>query len=193
MPKTEKTYPDWVQAYRTTGTTVKRKGDKYYLYKRTSRRVPGKQYPQAVDKYIGVITPEGVIESDKKKISTSDVEVYEYGFSHAIWQLCPREWKMPLGEDWEDVLKLIILKASPQSYMRQEKPSRSEKEMHHQMAAQMASLSRRLFKETGFGIEAFEPLKTIYLVKMKEGEIISKIYPNQKELIRALDLDMEVH
>lgn len=26
MPKTEKTYPDWVQEYRTRGTTVKKKG-----------------------------------------------------------------------------------------------------------------------------------------------------------------------
>ena len=33
MPKTEKTYPDWVQKYRIRGTTVKKKGEKYYLYK----------------------------------------------------------------------------------------------------------------------------------------------------------------
>ncbi len=49
MPKTGKTYPDWVQEYRVRGTTVKKKGEKYYLYKRTSRRVPGKKYPQPVD------------------------------------------------------------------------------------------------------------------------------------------------
>ena len=42
MPVTEKVYPDWVQKHRTQGTTVKKKGDAYYLYKRTSRRVPGK-------------------------------------------------------------------------------------------------------------------------------------------------------
>ena len=37
MPVTEKRYPDWVQAQRTRGTTVKKKGDNYYLYKRTSK------------------------------------------------------------------------------------------------------------------------------------------------------------
>ena len=83
MPVTEKKYPDWVQKYRTKGTTVKKKGDSYYLYKRTSRRVKGKKYPQPVDTYIGVITPEGVIQSNKRKISLTDAEVWEYGFSKA--------------------------------------------------------------------------------------------------------------
>ena len=72
MPVTEKKYPDWVQKYRITGTTVKKRGDSYYLYKRTSRRVKGKKYPQPVDTYIGVITPEGVIQSNKRKVSLTD-------------------------------------------------------------------------------------------------------------------------
>lgn len=109
MP-TEKKYPDWVQEQRTRGTTVKKKGDTYYLYKRTSRRVPGKKYPQPVDTYIGIITPEGVIKSGKKKISLGGIEVKEYGFSQAVWQLCPEGWKKPLGDDWEDVLSIILWK-----------------------------------------------------------------------------------
>ena len=80
MPVTEKKYPDWVQKYRTKGTTVKKKGDSYYLYKRTSRRVKGKKYPQPVDTYIGVITPEGVIQSNKRKISLTDAEVWNTDF-----------------------------------------------------------------------------------------------------------------
>ena len=67
MPATAKTYPDWVQEYRTRGMTVKKKGDAYYLYKRTSKRVPVKKYPQSVDTYVGLITPNGVVYSDKKK------------------------------------------------------------------------------------------------------------------------------
>jgi hypothetical protein len=31
MPATQKTYPEWVQKYRVQGTTVKKKGDAYYL------------------------------------------------------------------------------------------------------------------------------------------------------------------
>ena len=47
MPVTEKKYPDWVQKHRTKGTTVKKRGDSYYLYKRTSRRVKGKKLSAA--------------------------------------------------------------------------------------------------------------------------------------------------
>lgn len=97
MPVTEKTYPDWVQAYRTRGKTVKKKGDSYYLYKRTSRRVPGKKYPQPVDTYIGIITPEGIITTNKKKVSMTEIEVWEFGFSKAIWNLCPEGWKKNAG------------------------------------------------------------------------------------------------
>lgn len=118
MPVTEKKYPDWVQKYRIKGTTVKKKGDSYYLYKRTSRRVKGKKYPQPVDTYIGVITPEGVIQSNKRKVSLTDAEVWEYGFSKAIWELCPDDWKKPLGDDWQDVLSIILLKQSPTSYIQ---------------------------------------------------------------------------
>lgn len=110
MPVTEKKYPDWVQEQRVRGTTVKKKGDTYYLYKRTSRRVPGKKYPQPVDTYIGIITPEGVIKSEKKKYPLVGYEVREYGFFKAVWQFCPEGWKKSLGNDWEDVPSIILWK-----------------------------------------------------------------------------------
>ncbi len=120
MPATPVTYPDWVQAYRSRGTTIKKKGDAYYLYKRTSKRVPGKKYPQPVDTYIGIITPDGVVRTNKKKVTVTDIEVWEYGFSKAVWDLCPDSWKKPLGGDWEDVLRIILLKWSPTSYLGRE-------------------------------------------------------------------------
>ncbi len=39
----QKVYPDWVQEQGTKGTTVKKSGNNYYLYKHTSRRVPGEK------------------------------------------------------------------------------------------------------------------------------------------------------
>lgn len=60
--RNETVYPEWVQEQRVKGTTVKKVGNTYYLYKRTSKRIPGKKYPQPVDTYIGIITPDGVIE-----------------------------------------------------------------------------------------------------------------------------------
>ena len=117
MPTTEKIYPEWVQTYRTRGTTVKKKGDAYYLYKRTSRRVPVNRYPQPVDTYVGIITPEGVVASNKKKVELTEIEVWEFGFSKAIWDLCPEGWKKPLGDEWEDILKIILSEWSQQSYL----------------------------------------------------------------------------
>ena len=191
MPVTEKTYPDWVQAYRVRGTTVKKKGDSYYLYKRTSKRVPGKKYPQPVDTYIGVITPDGIVEG-KKKLSLSDIEVWEYGYSKAVWDLCPDSWKKPLGSDWEDVLKLIILKWSPTSYLGREVVQKTEQDFRYQFPTQMASLSRRIFKERGVELKELEVLKTVYLVVFGKESALSGISSGQRMLIDSLGLEMEV-
>lgn len=191
MPVTEKTYPDWVQAYRARGTTVKKKGDSYYLYKRTSKRVPGKKYPQPVDTYIGVITPDGIVKG-KKKLSLTDIEVWEYGYSKAVRDLCPDSWKKPLGGDWEDVLRLIILKWSPTSYLGREAGEKTERDFRYQFPAQMASLSRRIFKERGVDLKDLEVLKTVYLVVLGKESALSKMSPGQKMLADSLGLEMEV-
>ena len=192
MPVTEKVYPEWVQKYRTRGMTVKKKGDSYYLYKRTSKRVPGKKYPQPVDTYVGLITPEGVIQSDKKKVALSSVEVREYGFSRAIQELCPKEWKKPLGEDWEDVLNIIILKHSKESYLKDRTDLKAEDDFHYQFAAQAASLSRRLYKKYEMGLSELEILKTVYLVRIGKNEVISSISSAQQQVIDRLRLKLEV-
>ena len=192
MPVTEKKYPEWVQKHRVRGTTVKKKGDTYYLYKRTSRRVPGKKYPQPVDTYIGVITPQGVVPSSKKKVTLSDAEVWEYGFSKALWELCPDGWKKPLGEDWEDVLSIITLKWSPRSYIQRAGNIKKETDFRYQFGAQMASLSRRIYKEWGVGIEELHRLDSIYLVLLGKHEVISKISEEQKELLGKIRVSLEM-
>ena len=106
--KKKTVYPDWVQAQRKRGTTVKKVGNNYYLYKRTSKRVPGKKYPQPVDTYIGMITPDGIIEKKKILVAASSVEVREYGFSKAVQELCPKDWKDAAGNEWEDKLNLRL-------------------------------------------------------------------------------------
>jgi len=189
MPVTEKKYPEWVQKYRTRGTTVKKKGDAYYLYRRTSKRVPGKKYPQPVDTYIGIITPEGLIESNKKKITMTDIEVWEYGFTKAIMDLCPEGWKKPLGDDWEDVLRIIICDWSARSWLNNE-GRRDKNDFRYQFNAQAASLSRRIYKEHELEVKDLYPLKDIYLVIMGRERAISKIEPEQQAIIDRLGLEM---
>ena len=193
MPKTAKTYPDWVQQYREKGTTVKKKGDAYYLYKRTSRRIPGKKYPQPVDTYIGVITPDGVIRSGRKCVSLTSIEVREYGFSKAVWDLCTQGWKTPLGDDWEDVLSAIIVKRSPNSYLAKERTIRPEGDFRYQFAAQTAALSRRIHLEYGVGLDDLESLKTIFLVYLEKETVVSNISREQAELLGRLGISLEVH
>lgn len=185
-------YPEWVQKYRTQGKTVKRVGNTYYLYKRTSRRVPGKKYPQPVDTYIGIITPEGVIESRKKKLSLMGIRVKEYGFSQALWQLCPQGWKKPLGDDWEDVLSIIILKWSPESYLPEERVIKKEEDYHYQFTAQMASLSRRIYKEHGIDLSDLQKLKSVYVVYLEKEAVISQISGEQKELLEKAGVCLEM-
>jgi hypothetical protein len=70
--------PDWVEAYRSKGTTVKQRGDSYYLYLATSRRVPGKRHPVSQQTYLGRITPEGVVR-DRVSIKVSSTEARRLG------------------------------------------------------------------------------------------------------------------
>ena len=188
----EKVYPDGVQAHKVRGTTIKKVGTNYYLYKHTSKRVPGKKYPQPVDTYIGVITPEGVISSRKKKLSLTGIEVREYGFSKTLWLLCPENWKKPLGEDWEDVLAIIIRKWSPESYLEKERAIKNEEDFHYQFAAQMGSLSRKIYKEHGVELSDLELLKTVYLVYLEKEAAVSKISEGQKYLLDKIGINLEM-
>ena len=188
----KKIYPDWVQAYKKRGTTIKKVGSNYYLYKHTSKRVPGKKYPQPVDTYIGVITPDGVRESRKKKLSLTDVEVKEYGFSKALWLLCPQSWKKPLGDDWEDILTIITLKWSPESYLAKEREIKKEEDFRYQFGAQMGSLSRRIYKEHGVDVSELHKLDHIYLVYLEKETVVSRINDKQKLLLEKLGVNIEM-
>lgn len=169
MPTTEKKYPDWVQKYRVRGTTVKKKGDRFYLYKRTSKRVLGKKYPQPVDTYLGIITPDGVVKTGNRKINVTDIEVKEYEYSYAVWNLCPEDWKRALGDGWEDVLTILISDASPETYLTKEHSLKKKEDFHHSFPAQMSSLSRRMKLTYGITPKELEPLKSIYMIYLDKG------------------------
>ena len=60
-----KRYPDWVENKRVKGTSIKQIGDNYYLYSVTSKYCKDKGYPVSIQRYIGKITKDGLIEPDK--------------------------------------------------------------------------------------------------------------------------------
>lgn len=60
-----KRYPDWVEKLHIKGTSIKQIGDNYYLYSVTSKYSKDKGYPISIQRYIGKITKDGLIEPDK--------------------------------------------------------------------------------------------------------------------------------
>ena len=191
----KKVYPDWVQEQKTRGTTVKKVGNNYYLYKHSSKRVPGKKNPVPVDTYIGKVTPDGIEKGTAKKVATNDTEVVvkEFGFSRAVELLCPVGWKEPLGGMWQDVLDFIIVRESPESYISGLRKVPEALDPHVQLGAQKAALQRRMRKESGVGLRDLRPLLTVYVVRIAGKSLLSKMTDGQKELLERLGLVLEVH
>lgn len=187
-------YPDWVQEQKTTGTTVKKVGNNYYLYKHSSKRVPGKKNPVPVDTYIGKITPAGIERSGSKKVDTNDAEVIvkEYGFSRSVELLCPVGWKEPLGRDWQKVLDFMIVRESPESYIPQLRKVLETLDPHVQLGAQKTALQRRMKKEYGVEFKELRLLSTVYIVRIAGKNLISTMSDEQKELLAKLGLKLEV-
>ena len=125
-------YPDWVLSSKTKGTSIKKIGNYYYLYSATSKRIPGKKNPQPVEKYIGIITWDGVVETNVKKISTASIKVYEYGMSYALQSLLPDEFLINSHDKqtlWYAFLH-IVKSVSPKSYLLRDLAPPSIDELH---------------------------------------------------------------
>ena len=189
-----KVYPDWVQKQKTTGTTVKKVGNNYYLYKHSSKRVPGKKNPVPVDTYIGKITPDGVEKSNTRKIAANDTEIIvkEFGFSKSVESLCPAGWKELLGANWQEVLDYIIVRESPESYITQLRKIPASLDPHIQYATQKTALLRRMKKEYQIEFKDLRLLSTIYIVKIDGKNFLSAITDEQEKLLERIKLKLEV-
>ena len=116
----------------------------------------------------------------------------EYGFSQAVWQLCPEGWKKPLGDDWEEVLSVILRKWSPETYLSKERKIKTEQDFHYQFSSQVASLSRRIYKEHGVELQNLQILKSIYLLYFEKERVVSKISAEQEELLTKTGVEFSV-
>lgn len=172
-------YPDWVNQFKTKGTSIKKVGDSYYLYSNTSIYVKGKKYPQPIQSFIGVITPDGVIETHKRKVSLTNIEVFEYGFTTAILSLCPSEWKKQIGKDWYDVLCHIILSHSNLSFVLHKKSFKEIDQDQYDFQAQEV----KLFQELEITVDELESLKTIFALSIDHKIVLAKISASQQEIL----------
>ena len=166
-------YPDWVNAFKEKGTSVKKVGNEYYLYRATSKRVPGKKYPQPVEEYIGTITRDGVVRTGIRKISTDRVRVYEYGMSHTMQALLPDGFLVN-SHDRETLRYAflhIVRQHCPNSYLLRGVELPELESLHINLSMQIKRYER-LAKIT---IEDLRPLSGLYLVETKECNMLSEV------------------
>jgi len=177
-------YPDWVNAHKRKGTAVKKVGNEYYLYSATSRRVPGKKYPQPVHEYIGTITKEGVVRTNVRKISTDRVRVYEYGMSYAMQTLLPDEFLINSHD--RETLRMaflhIVKKVSPRSYLLRNEELPDLAELHINLNVQI----KRYERLSGVSLEDLRALSELYLVETKECDMLSEVTAEMQEIFDRL-------
>ena len=177
-------YPDWVNAFKGKGTSVKKVGNEYYLYRSTSKRIPGKKYPQPVETYIGTITKEGVITTNIRKISTDSVKVYEYGMSYALQSLLPESFLINSHD--KETLRLaflhIVKHVSPRSYLLRGTELPDLSELHISLNLQI----KRYERLTGISIESLRPLSEMYLVETRECDMLSEVTSEMAEIFTRL-------
>jgi hypothetical protein len=182
-------YPDWVNAQKEKGTSVKKVGNEYYLYKTTSKRVPGKKYPQPVSTYIGTITREGVVRTNVRKVSTDRVRVYEYGMSYALQKLLPESFLINAHD--KETLRLAFLHIvryfSPRSYLLRDVELPSLSELHINLNVQI----KRYERLAGIRIEELQLLSEIYLVETKECDMISEITSEMEEMLLRVGVEID--
>ena len=111
-------YPDWVVKYKTKGTAIEKRRDKYYLTKIRSQWDPKKGRAKKItEKYLGAITPQGLIppkhERILQSITTGNITVKEYGATQYILdnnKSLTDLLKHHYPGSWEQILSLAIFR-----------------------------------------------------------------------------------
>jgi transposase len=82
-------YPDWVLKHKTKGTEIRKIGQRYYLYKITSRWSKEKKRPVKVTiGFLGTITQTGLVKPRAIRLAESleHITIKEYGAFQLVWQ-----------------------------------------------------------------------------------------------------------
>jgi hypothetical protein len=180
-------YPDWVNSYKTKGTSIKKVGNNYYLYKTTSRRVPGKKYPQAVSEYIGIITEDGVKETGKKVVESEDVVVREYGLTTVVLRLLEdKDSRYAKGGKDRALLLRLLSVESPESYILDEE----EVDYTIKEQAVIPRFREKIEALIGTTFRELSSLRRVYLVKMGKKAFVSRRDEEQTELLEKLGVSL---
>jgi len=111
-----KELPDWVTKQKGKGTEVRKKNDNYYLYKIRSVWDPEKKRAKKItERYLGKITPEGLMKPKHEKIleTLSEISVKEFGAAHWVTMLSLdiiKHLKRYYPEEWKEIIVFSIIR-----------------------------------------------------------------------------------
>ena len=188
MPRVS-VYPDWVKDLCPPGHSVKKNGNKYYLYETKSVYVPGKKNPQPQSRYVGVITPEGVRYSSRRVLNTEEhPEWYEYGFSRCLYEKCYsflfKDFK---SEEMTEAVTLNLFRQlSPRSYVLKNKEISPPEELHVCICNQIKKIEEKL----KIKFSDYDVLKDIHILELNGKRIITAVSDEQKKLVDQLGMDI---
>lgn len=110
MAKITNTYPDWVNAYRKKGQTIRKTTNGYGLYRCTSIYVPGGK-PKSVQEYLGMIYEDkGFVPKANDNKKNVDPKYLEYGLSTFIINNFKRDIRRASYNGSDMIVKLAVIK-----------------------------------------------------------------------------------
>ena len=186
-------YPDYVKKYKPKGTIVKFVRNQYYVYEATSKRVPGKKYPQQViGDLVGKIDYSGFHKSTKCLCDISNPIIREFGFSRLMMKFYDDfKGRNNLNKrDSKNLYITFLLMLSPQSYLQDEEDFEviSKERICNKFNMSICQQLDAILKSTGFDKEKLEPLKYICTVKLGTRIIVGKLNDTQKEIIESMGI-----
>lgn len=179
---------DWARKNNKDGKyTVSLINNNYYVYTKEGH------------KYIGSLKEDGIHESKRPRnvakeentvIDSSPVKVSndyrtdEYGFSRTVIELCPDAFKEVYGQEWKACLVSMILKVSPNSYLRHLNPNISCN--HHG--------ARFLFEhKTGLHLSPiFETMSPLQVITRGKEKYITHLNDEQKTFCQKHNISLNI-
>jgi hypothetical protein len=138
---------------------------------------------------LGTITPEGLVKTTMRKISTESVRVYEYGLSFTLSKIIPPKFKKDIGDEGKahHAFLNIVRHFSPESYLLRGVSLPDMEALHMSLCTQIKKFERLAKVE----IKGLLPLSRIYLVETKEHDMISEATPEMKSLMAEMGVSLD--
>lgn len=100
---------EWVKKFKKKGVEIKRFGNNYYAYHSTTKWDKKNKRRVKVSKYIGKVTPKGIIRPNDPKVTG----IYEYGNVSLLYNLAnksglTKSLRRVFDKKWKDILAFSI-------------------------------------------------------------------------------------